>query len=201
MDEALGRSPKAAPGTVLLSGRVGLYTHLRSQTRHYQLSPSQTRTLFQARGWRRILGDWWLDGGVAQARQQRQAMDHASCDGLFIQALIEEDAAAADALRACEAAVEAAHRRDTVLIAALAGCRRPDGVRGLLFGALVRLNFGCTHVRLDAGVTATEREALKRLEALGIELIAGPGVPRLDDETGHVRLREGPRESSRAVEQ
>ncbi len=196
LDEALRRSPPAPPGTVLLSGRVGLYAHRRSQTRHYQLSPRQTRTLFQARGWRRILGDWWVDAGVPQARLQRQALDHASCDGLFVQALIEEDACAAEALRACEAAVEVAHRRDTVLVAALAGCPRPLGVRGAVLGALVRLNYGCTHVRLDAAATAAEREALGRLVGLGIELIEEPGSAPLVVEPGAPGAPEGERVTS-----
>ena len=159
----------------LLAGRVNLFGHRRTPARHYELSPRQTRTLFQARSWRRILGDWWTAADGDRPRRQRRALKEASCDGLFVQVLIEDDseaaAAPADVLRECERAVESVHRRDTVLMAALSGLPLPAGPRGLLLAALCRLNFGCTHVLVGGDVPAADRHVLERIQRLGIEVV------------------------------
>jgi pyruvate kinase len=180
VDAALDRAP-SAPGTALLSGPAWLFAHRASPTRRYELSPRQTRSLFQARSWRRILGDWWLAPDEDRMRAVRRAMDETSCDGLFVQAILEDGAGAATAFRACEAAVETAQRREAMLVAALGAAAPPTGVRGLLHGALVRLNFGCTHVLLDPDAAAEVREAMRVLEPLGVELVDEPAVAVLED--------------------
>ncbi len=111
-------APSAAAGAVLLAGRIGLFGRRHRPTRQYELSPRQTRTLFQARSWRRILGDWWDGADGQRAPRQRRAFDDASCDGLFVQALLGAGGSA-DLLRECERQTRAVNGRDTLLLAAL----------------------------------------------------------------------------------
>jgi pyruvate kinase len=154
------------PGEVLLEGRLSYFGRRRGASRQHELSPRQTRTLFQARSWRRILGDWWDGADARSGLRQKRAVEQSCCDAIFVQALIEPGAGAA-LLSQCEQQLRALHGRDTLLFAA-----QPvgwgTGPREALLGAICRLNHGCSHMVVPAGLDPVVRA---RLESLPVELV------------------------------
>jgi pyruvate kinase len=160
-----------AAGPMLLAGPVRQFARRSSETHAYELTPRQTRRLFVERGWQRILGDACGTLDERHARLQREALDHASCDGLFIQALVGDACPRGlrpvDLVRDCERAVQRYHPRETVLVAGLATQQRHAGPREVLLAALCRMNFGCSHFLFTGDPAVREQCA-----DLGIEPVS-----------------------------
>ncbi len=166
---------------VLLAGRIKLLARRESETRQHELSPWQTRRLFQERGWQRILGVGTRRPiGGREARLQRAAMEQASCDGLFVHPLVGDrgpgGAGPAEMIRRCERAVKRCGPGNSVLVAAFATIYRYNGLRESLFAALCRKNFGCSHLLLHHN--GAERKIFERFPDLGITIIEPQDVVR-----------------------
>ena len=165
---------------VLLAGKITLLRRRDSETRAYELSPRQTRGLFQDRGWQLILGvQPQLTGG--DERLPSAAMETTCCDGLFVHPLIGDpdgDLGPADTVLSCERTITRCYPKDRVLLAAFADFSRHAGTRESLFAALCRKNFGCSHVLIDAEPTSSwhtteepPRRLLGQLSDLGIAVV------------------------------
>ena len=170
-------------GDVFVGGPVTLQERFRFEFSDFELTPPETRALFQAKGLKTVAG--FQTRNVphrAHEYLQRLALEH--CDGLFIQPLVGAkklgDYQPRAILAAYRALIEGFLPADKVVLGILSTAMRYAGPREAVFHAIVRRNYGCTHFvvgRDHAGVgdyygKYEAHELTRRFDGeLGIEVL------------------------------
>ena len=180
-------------GNTLLGGDISLLAW--PEPRQFQRlprTPAQTRTIFAAKKWRRIVG-FQTRNPIHSVHEQvlKQALEIA--EGLFWHPLTGEtksdDVSAAIRFRSYRVLIRY-HFRDTrqrVLLGVFPAPMRYAGPREAIFHALCRKNYGCTHFVVgrdhagvgnyyDPGAACEIFQEFASGDEIGIELLFAPEI-------------------------
>jgi len=133
---------------ILLGGRINLIDSVPSPFPKYKLTPRETRVLFEAKGWRRIVGFQTRNvPHLGHEYVQKTALTFV--DGLFINPVIGRkkpgDFKDEVIIASYEALIDHYYLKDTSVMAILQMEMRYAGPREAVHHAIIRKNFGCTH--------------------------------------------------------
>ena len=158
--KVLGTTDSAHPGAakvlglkdVLLSGKIDLFREAPTPYGRFKLSPRETRVLFKEKGWRTVAG-FQPSGTPHLGRESMRNPALAFTDGLFLSPVVEKKkkGAAKDEviLASCEEHMKDPYWKQRAVMAVLQLQTRHAGPREAVFHALIRKNFGCTHIIID----------------------------------------------------
>jgi sulfate adenylyltransferase len=133
---------------LLLGGTLQVCGDLDTSCARYRLTPLETRVLFEAKGWRTVVGFQTRNvPHLGHEYVQKTALTFV--DGLFINPVIGRkksgDFTDEVILRTYEALMQHYYSSDRAVLATLHTEMRYAGPREAIFHAIVRKNFGCTH--------------------------------------------------------
>ncbi len=137
-----------AMGEMLMAGPVTLVEGPVSPFPRYSLTPRETRVLFEARGWRSVVGFQTRNvPHLGHEYVQKTALTFV--DGILIQPVIGRkksgDFRDEVIISAYERLVEGYYLRERAVLAILRSEMRYAGPREAVLHAIIRKNFGCTH--------------------------------------------------------
>ncbi|MBC7360735.1 MAG: sulfate adenylyltransferase [Candidatus Aminicenantes bacterium] len=143
---------------VLLGGRVDLIDLLPTPYDRYRLSPRETRILFKEKGWKTVVGFQTRNTPhLGHEYVQKTALTFT--DGLFINPVIgrkkKGDFKDEVILASYEELIRHYYLKEKAVMAVLKMEMRYAGPREAIHHAIIRKNFGCTHIiigRDHAGV-------------------------------------------------
>ncbi len=147
-------------GTTALGGSIDLLRRLDSPFSKYELTPEESREQFGRKGWKNVAAYQARNPPhLAHEYIQRITLERDDIDGLFIQPVVGKlkkgDYKPEVIMEAYDAFVSKYYRGESVLLGSLSISMRYAGPKAVLFYAIVRRNYGCSHYivgRDQAGV-------------------------------------------------
>ncbi len=136
---------------VMLGGKITLLKRGSAEFKEYELTPRQTRKLFDGKGWAKVVA--FHTRNVPHRGHeyiQLNAMKRANCDGLFIHPVVGQkksgDFNARYIIKAYELMKKYYYPKGSVVFGTFPTYSRYAGPREAVFTALCRKNFGCSHL-------------------------------------------------------
>ena len=136
-------------GPVLIGGKINLFDNLNLNHNQYNLTPKQTRRLFNEKNWSKVVG-FHTRNVIHRAHEhiQLSALDKGNCDGLFIHPVIGQkksgDYNSNMIIRSYEI-MRDFYPDNKVVFGVLATYSRYAQEREAIFTAICRKNYGCSH--------------------------------------------------------
>ena len=139
-----------AGGDYIIGGKIELLQRTSNNFKHYELTPTQTRNIFESLNWKKIVG-FHTRNVIHRSHEfiQLEAMKTEMCDGLFAHPIIGEkkkgDFQTECIIDSYELMMKHFYPKNKVILGAFATYSRYAGPREAVFTAICRQNFGCSH--------------------------------------------------------
>ena len=133
-----------------LGGKIELLKRMPAKDKYYEITPRETRTIFEKKGWSRVVA-FHTRNVIHRVHEyiQMQAFKDYHCDGLFIHPAIgpkrSGDYNSGMLLKSYEIMVNKFYPPGKVVLGGFQSYSRYAGPREAVFTALCRKNFGCSH--------------------------------------------------------
>ena len=133
-----------------IAGKVSLLKQIYNRRRPYELTPSQTRLIFQNQHWKRIIG-FHTRNVPHRVHEyiQKSTFKRYDCDGLLIHPVIgpkkSGDFNGDIILKSYQELISMYYPPNKVLLGGFNSYSRYAGPKEAVFTALCRKNFGCSH--------------------------------------------------------
>jgi pyruvate kinase len=186
-----------------LGGKVDLIERLPRPYKHHELTPSQTRRIFESMGWTKILG-FHTRNIPHRAHEfiQRHGVEDENCDGLFIQPVVGRkkagDFETGAIIEAYDTMMREVYPRNKVVFGTFATASRYAGPREAVFTAICRQNFGCSHFAVGRDHTGVgtlyspeaSRTIFDQFEDLAIKVVQFDEVVFCEQCARHVQVKD-----------
>jgi len=137
-------------GEFFLAGKVDLIRRFPSLYKYFEITPKQTRSIFENKGWGKVVG-FHTRNVIHRIHEyiQMYALEKYHCDGLFVHPVVgpkkSGDYNSGIILRSYEQMIDKHYPQGRVVLGAFQSYSRYAGPREAIFTALCRKNFGCSH--------------------------------------------------------
>tara|TARA_B100000315_G_C14590909_1_gene595707 strand:- start:708 stop:2744 length:2037 start_codon:yes stop_codon:yes gene_type:complete len=137
-------------GKYFVGGKTELIKRMKSEFKAFEFTPQETRTVFKAKGWTKIVG-FHTRNVPHRAHEyiQISALENYHCDGLFIHPVIgaknNGDFLSDIILDSYRLVIDKYYPEGKSVLGAFATFSRYCGPREALFTAICRKNMGCSH--------------------------------------------------------
>tara|TARA_Y100000310_G_scaffold345402_1_gene464501 strand:+ start:8926 stop:11175 length:2250 start_codon:yes stop_codon:yes gene_type:complete len=190
---------------VFLGGKITLIKRRNGVNKEYELTPRQSRKLFDERGWEKVVG-FHTRNVIHKGHEfiQLSAMEKENCDGLFVHPVVGKkktgDFQAPYIIKAYEKMIESFYPKNKVIFGTFSTYSRYAGPREALFTALCRKNFGCSHFVVGRDHTGVgdfyhpkaSHNIFKRFPEIGIQAVCFDKVFYSEKEDRHIHAVEAP---------
>jgi ATP sulfurylase len=188
-----------------LGGKIDLLNRKSSEYKEYELTPKQTRRLFEEKGWARIVG-FHTRNVIHRSHEfiQLEAMKQGSCDGMLVHPVVGKkkpgDYVTKYIINSYERMQESFYPKGKVIFATFVTYSRYAGPREAVFTALCRKNFGCSHFIIGRDHTGVgnyyqpyaSQKIFDELPDLGIKIVPFKEVFYSSDIENYVHASEAP---------
>ncbi len=135
-------------GDVFVAGPVEVFDKKVIEFEEYNLPPQQTRSLFEERGWKRIVA-FQTRNPIHRAHEYLTKCALEICDGLLIHPLMgttkSDDIPGSVRMECYKALIDNYYPKDHILLSIMPVNMRYAGPKEAIMHAIVRKNYGCTH--------------------------------------------------------
>lgn len=137
-------------GEYFLGGKIELIKRWPSEYKHFEMTPRQVRTIFETKGWSKVLG-FHTRNVVHRVHEhiQMAAFEKYNCDGLFLHPVVgpkkKGDYCTGVIVKSYELMIDKYYPEGKAFLSAFQSYSRYAGPREAVFTALCRKNFGCSH--------------------------------------------------------
>ena len=169
---------------VFIAGKITLTKIKKTDYRNLELTPKQTRRIFEEKNWEKVVG-FHTRNVIHKAHEyiQLSALKKGNCDGIFLHPVVGKkkkgDYNSKYIIKSYEIMQDKFYPENKTLLGVFSTYSRYAGVREAIFTALCRQNFGCSHFiigRDHAGsglskISSIDLKSLELLEKLDIEIL------------------------------
>jgi pyruvate kinase len=171
-------------GDYMLGGEILLKKRIKSDFSHYNLTPKQTRAIFESLGWAKVIG-FHTRNAIHRSHEfiQINSLNNSGCDGLFVHPVIgtkkKGDFKSKIIIKSYELMIEKHYPKNKVIFGVFSTFSRYAGPREAVFTALCRKNYGCSHFIIGRDhtgvgnyyVSKASQKIFEKLPDIGMELV------------------------------
>jgi len=165
-----------------IGGKISLYNKVKRNYDKYNLTPKQTRRLFDEKNWTRVVG-FHTRNVIHRAHEfiQLSALEKGNCDGLFIHPVVGKkkpgDYNSNLIIKSYEIMQNNFYTDNKTVFGVFSTYSRYAGEREAVFTAICRKNYGCSHFIVGRDHTGVgggknnSHDIFSQFPDLGIEII------------------------------